>query len=74
MSTIKPDIAILPIGGRQTMDVHDAVEAVRRLKPRWVIPSHWGTNSEGGSSLDVKLFPEFVERENLAQVVVPERK
>ncbi len=83
MSMIKPDIAILPIGGRQTMDVPTAVEAVRRLKPRWVIPSHWGTNSEGGhwgttseggSSLDAKLFTEYVERENLAQVVVPERK
>src|SRR5438046_2120380 len=41
MSMIHPDIAILPIGGMQTMGVDEAVEAVQRLRPRWVIPSHW---------------------------------
>jgi len=70
MSMVRPDIAILPIGGRQTMDVDDAVEAVRRLRPRWVIPSHWGTLSEGGTPVDVRLFTERIG--DLAQVVVPE--
>jgi L-ascorbate metabolism protein UlaG (beta-lactamase superfamily) len=74
MNTIQPEIAVLPIGGRQTMDIEAAVEAVRRLRPRWVIPSHWGTNLEGGSALDAKVFKEYVERDNLAQVVIPQQQ
>ena len=74
MSTIHPDIAILPIGGRQTMDVMNAVEAVRRLRPRWVIPSHWGTTSEGGSAIDARIFVDRVRQENLAEVVMLEKK
>jgi L-ascorbate metabolism protein UlaG (beta-lactamase superfamily) len=70
MLTIRPDIAILPIGGRQTMGVENAVEAVRRLRPRWVIPSHWGSPSEGGTAVDVRLFVERVGE--LAELVLPE--
>jgi L-ascorbate metabolism protein UlaG (beta-lactamase superfamily) len=74
MANIRPDVAILPIGGRQTMDVNNAVEAVRRLRPRWVLPSHWGNASEGGSNLDARLFAEYVQREKLAEVIIPEQK
>lgn len=71
MNKIRCDIAILPIGGRQTMDPEAAIEAVKCLKPRWVIPSHWGSPSEGGSLLDVKAFTRGVE--GLAEVVLPEK-
>jgi L-ascorbate metabolism protein UlaG (beta-lactamase superfamily) len=71
MSTIHPDIAILPIGGRQTMNVDNAVEAVRRLKPRWVFPSHWGTTLEGGTVFEARMFADQVG--SLAEVVLPER-
>ncbi len=74
MSSIHADIAILPIGGRQTMDVNAAVEAVRRLRPQWVIPSHWGANLEGGSAMDVRIFADRIQQEGLAQLVMPERK
>ncbi|HLY25925.1 MAG TPA: MBL fold metallo-hydrolase [Aggregatilineales bacterium] len=73
MSTIRADIAILPIGGRQTMNVDQAIEAVRRIHPRWVIPSHWGTSTEGGTEMDARLFAERVKRDNLAEVVIPTR-
>jgi L-ascorbate metabolism protein UlaG (beta-lactamase superfamily) len=71
MATLRPDIAILPIGGRQTMGVEEAIEAVRQMRPRWVIPSHWGSASEGGSIVDVKTFMRGVE--GLTEVIVPER-
>jgi L-ascorbate metabolism protein UlaG (beta-lactamase superfamily) len=71
MAMIHPDIAILPIGGRQTMGVEHAVEAVRRLRPRWVIPSHWGSPAEGGTAVDVRLFTERVK--GLAELALPER-
>lgn len=38
-----PDIAILPIGDLYTMSPREAAVAVRMLKPRWVVPSHFGT-------------------------------
>ena len=37
------DAAILPIGDLFTMGPDDAVEAVRLLKPRLAVPSHYGT-------------------------------
>jgi len=41
----KPDLALVPIGGHFTMDPVDAAWAVTELiKPRHVIPMHYGTN------------------------------
>ena len=37
------DIAILPIGDLFTMGPDDALEAVRLLKPKLALPSHYGT-------------------------------
>lgn len=71
MANLRPDIAILPISGKHTMTVQDAVEAVKLLRPRWVIPSHWGNLLDGGTIADVRVFTEAVG--SLAEVVVPER-
>ncbi|MBL8359541.1 MAG: metal-dependent hydrolase [Rubrivivax sp.] len=41
----KPDLALVPIGGNFTMDPADATWVVKDLlKPRAVIPMHYGTN------------------------------
>ncbi len=37
------DLAILPIGGNFTMDVDDAIRAVDFIKPKKVVPIHYGT-------------------------------
>ena len=42
MKKIKVDIALLPIGGTYTMDVAEAVEAVKAINPKVVIPMHYG--------------------------------
>lgn len=34
------DLAFLPIGGRFTMDVEEAIEAVRTIRPSIVVPMH----------------------------------
>ncbi len=39
-----PDIALLPIGGRFTMDAEAAIIACEMLKPKVVIPMHYNTN------------------------------
>ena len=38
-----PELAFLPIGGLYTMSPHEAELACRLLKPRKVIPTHFGT-------------------------------
>ena len=37
------DLAVLPIGGHYTMDPSDALEAVKMLKPKQVVPIHFDT-------------------------------
>jgi L-ascorbate metabolism protein UlaG (beta-lactamase superfamily) len=37
------DLALLPIGGTYTMDEEEAAEAVKLIKPKVVIPMHYGT-------------------------------
>jgi L-ascorbate metabolism protein UlaG (beta-lactamase superfamily) len=38
----KCDVALLPCGGKFTMDPDQALEAVKAIKPRLVIPIHYG--------------------------------
>lgn len=39
----RPDVALLPIGGRYTMDPEDAARAVAMIGPRIAIPMHYNT-------------------------------
>lgn len=41
MDKIKCDVAILPIGGKYTMDIDEASQAVAKIKPKVVIPYHY---------------------------------
>jgi L-ascorbate metabolism protein UlaG (beta-lactamase superfamily) len=68
MASLHPDIAILPIDGRGTLDVDEAVQVVRQMRPRWVIPSNWGTSSEGANRLDAMAFKR--EAELYSEVVI----
>lgn len=44
----KPDLVLIPIGGNFTMDPQDAAYATKNfLKPRYVIPMHYGSNPLG---------------------------
>lgn len=40
---VKADVALLPIGGADTMDVVDAVKATKTIKPKYSIPMHYDT-------------------------------
>lgn len=57
MERIRPDIAIVPIGGDVTPTVSDAVRLVKALCPRWVIPGYCGQAGE----LDSESFRNQVE-------------
>lgn len=48
-SDLKPDVLMIPIGGGRvpnTMDVKDAIEAVRNISPKLVIPCHYNVPYE----------------------------
>ncbi|HOD89634.1 MAG TPA: MBL fold metallo-hydrolase [archaeon] len=40
---IKPTIAILPIGGKRTMDISSAVRVSKKMAPEYLIPMHYNT-------------------------------
>ena len=39
----KPDLLLVPIGDHFTMGPKEAAYAVEQIKPKWVIPMHYGT-------------------------------
>jgi len=41
------DVALIPIGGKYVMEEEEAAEAVKLIKPRYAIPMHYGTITEG---------------------------
>jgi len=59
------DVAMMPIGGRFTMDIEEAAKAVHILKPKFVFPMHL----LGADPLE---FKRIVESQSDIQVVVLE--
>jgi L-ascorbate metabolism protein UlaG (beta-lactamase superfamily) len=62
------DVAIVPIGGHFTMDRFDAVEAVKLLGAKTVIPAHYDTFPPVAT--DAGAFKSDVEGATSSQVVV----
>ncbi len=56
---IKCDIALIPIGGTYTMDAKKAAELVNIIKPKAVIPTHYG--SIVGTAKDADAFAKLVD-------------
>ncbi|WP_407356230.1 metal-dependent hydrolase [Methanolobus sp. WCC5] len=63
-----PDVAILPIGGRYTMDARDAALAVGMLRPRIAIPMHYNTFDV--ISQDPNIFLTYVKTVSDAEVII----
>jgi len=64
----KKFVALLPIGGRFTMSVEEAIEAAKLIKPDLAIPMHWG--SIVGSEDDAKEFKELCTEAGIACEIV----
>ncbi len=69
MAEIKCDIALLPVSGTYVMTADEAIEAVRRIRPRVAIPMHYDTLV--GTRADADRFKEALA--GFCQVVVPTR-
>lgn len=68
MEQVNADIALLPIGGTYTMNVEEAAAAVKRIKPRIVVPIHYGRIV--GELDDAHRFAQLVDDAEVA--ILPE--
>lgn len=59
----KTFVALLPVGGRFTMNAEEAFEAVKIIKPSIAIPMHWGAIV--GDESNAKEFKELCEVEGI---------
>lgn len=70
MANMRCDVALLPIGGKYTMDAVEAAQAVERIKPKAVVPMHWG--DVVGSAQDVERFKQRVPKSVAVEVLKAE--
>jgi len=63
-------VALLPIGGKYTMNPEEALEAAKMIKPNLIIPMHYGKVI--GSSDDAKEFARLCGEEGIkVQILEP---
>ncbi len=67
----KIDILLIPIGGFYTMDIDDAINAVKMIKSEYVIPMHFDTFPEIKS--DPVSFKKRVENETCSKCIILKR-
>lgn len=60
IENVKCDVAMIPIGGFYTMDKKQAADYIAKLKPKAVIPTHYG--SIVGNKTDGRDFKKELER------------
>jgi len=71
-----PDILMIPIGGKavhNTMDVEEALQAVRMMRPKLVIPCHYNCPaffSKNYNPADDKVFKKEVEKMGIKCVIL----
>ena len=61
--SVKCDIALVPIGGKFTMDVMEASELIKIINPKVVIPTHYG--SIVGNISDAKVLKDNLSNTNI---------
>ncbi len=57
----KTDILLIPVGGTYTLDPHMAVEVIKQLKPRLIIPMHYRTADMGEAAAVFSSVTEFTD-------------
>lgn len=59
------DYALLPIGGTYTMDEQEAVKAAIAIKPKVIIPIHYGTSAKVPLAGDPNKLKKLIEEKQL---------
>ena len=66
--SVQTDICLVPIGGTYTMNVDEAVAYINDLKPKKVIPIHYGTVA--GDKSFGNTFKEKINNEIKVEVQI----
>lgn len=61
MKNIRCDIALIPIGGHYTMDYKEAAEYINSIRPKKVIPTHYG--GIVGKKEDGEYFSQLIDND-----------
>jgi L-ascorbate metabolism protein UlaG (beta-lactamase superfamily) len=61
-------IALVPVGGKYTMNSEEALEAVKMIKPTLAIPMHWGGLI--GSKQDAEEFVNLCKEEGINAIMI----
>jgi L-ascorbate metabolism protein UlaG (beta-lactamase superfamily) len=56
-------IALLPIGGKVTMNIQEAIQAAKKINADIVVPMHYGSIT--GTKEDGRKFVEFCKEEGI---------
>ncbi len=73
---IEPDVLMIPIGGKaahNTMDVEEAIQAVKNIRPKLVIPCHYNCPAlftKSYNPADDELFKREVEKTGAKCVIL----
>ncbi len=62
------DVALIPVGGKYTMEYLEAARAAKTIKPKIAVPMHWG--SIVGAKKDAEGFKKKVEEETETRVYI----
>lgn len=65
---IKCDIALVPVGGKYTMDYREAAQLVNAIKPEIAIPTHYGDIV--GDKDDGEKFMQLVDKEIKVEIKI----
>ena len=65
---IKCDIALVPVGGKYTMDYREAAELINTIKPEIAIPTHYGDIV--GQKDDGEKFMKLVDKEIKVEIKI----
>lgn len=63
-----PNVLLLPIGGRYTMDIKQAIKAVEFVEPKFCIPMHYNTFKK--INVNVDEFKKQVEEKTKTKVKI----
>ena len=66
----KPDVALIPIGGRVNLDIDQAIEAAQWLKVKTVIPTHYDLFTQG--EVNPKVFKQKIEEQTNIYCIIME--
>ena len=68
---ITVDIALVPVGGKYTMDYKEAAELVNTIRPELAIPTHYGSSGIGKGD-EGRKFRELVDPSIKVEILIKE--